>query len=268
MNNKSTIFLHIPKNGGSTFHHILTRNYSDDETFSVKVKPGIGLDLQEFLDLPVEKKGNINLLKGHVVFGIHEELPQQSEYITFLRNPADRLISFYYYSKSKPGHKFYDKINKENMSLYDFVEWADRPDTNNAQIKRISGIEDTVDNMLNKAIENIENHFPFIGFVERFDESLLLFQHKYNIPDVSYLRVRTTKSRIDRKELDPETKKLISEKNRGDEELCRIMLERFEKEIQAIPNLSQKLENLKKTNKKLAFKANTKKKIKKFFGKD
>src|SRR5690554_3093712 len=107
---QNLIFLHLPKNGGSTLHGILNRLYPKDRTFNIKVIDNTKLNISEFKELPIEDRAQIKLLKGHMTFGLHEYLVGPSKYITFLRKPEDRITSFYHYAKSRPQHRLYKKI--------------------------------------------------------------------------------------------------------------------------------------------------------------
>ncbi len=92
---KILIFIHIPKNGGNTFKRILEQNFDERTIFSVEVINHVTDNLDEFMALPEEKKEEIRLLRGHIRFGLHEHFNQETEYVTFLRNPLERVLSFY-----------------------------------------------------------------------------------------------------------------------------------------------------------------------------
>src|SRR5262245_16845682 len=90
------IFLHIPKPAGTTVHHVLERQFAADEVYSLAGDSWASYrrDFQR-LTLPERKK--IRVIKGHMEFGLHELLPQPATYVTVLRHPVDRIMSYYYY---------------------------------------------------------------------------------------------------------------------------------------------------------------------------
>ena len=45
----------------------------------------------------------MQVFKGHMPFGIHKRLPQDYTYITFLRDPIERVVSAYYFARNYPG---------------------------------------------------------------------------------------------------------------------------------------------------------------------
>lgn len=229
------IFLHIPKNGGSTFHFIVKRYFKEQNIFSIKILNNTTTNTKELLEMPKYEKDQVKLLTGHMKFGLHKELTGESKYITFLREPEERVISFYYYILRKPNHRLYKTVTENNMSLYDFVTKIDSHDVNNGQIRLLSGIDDTEENMLAKALENIENHFSFVGLTEKYDESLILLKKMYNWSTPYYKTVNKTKNRTKFEELDSKTIKALQEYNKGD----RLLYDKIKKELEnKIYNLS------------------------------
>ena len=97
---KSVIFLHIPKVGGSTISKIIERQYRPRNIFHVRDNSSqkrIQNCVDEFKVLPVAEKERIKVLMGHMGFGLHNFLPQPSVYFTLLRDPVERVISYYYF---------------------------------------------------------------------------------------------------------------------------------------------------------------------------
>ena len=234
------IFLHIPKNAGTTFFLTLERIFSKDETFDIQVVGnGDRMNTDDFLNLSESERSKIKLLRGHLLYGMHKHLPGKSEYITFLRKPEHRVVSYYNYVMGLPEHRLYEKVAGENMSLYDFVCNIDDEDVHNAQIHMISGVVDSEEVMLEKAIENINKDFSFVGLVERFDESMMLFNQLCNM-DVRYY-TSLNKSRKKVYTLDEKTRNAIQERNQGDKAFYKIMEDKFNEELNKIGFLNYKL---------------------------
>jgi hypothetical protein len=192
---QTLIFLHMPKTGGTTMHAILRRQYRAQHTF--RTNPEQHLEsVRLFRELPEEAKSKIELVTGHMRFGVHEHIRRSSFYLTFLRDPVQRVISYYYYILGYQNHYLHQKIKAGNMSLEDVLESGVSREFNNFQTRRISG-QDRVDygccshEMLEMAIRNIDLYFPIVGLTEKFDESLVLMSHycKWRFPYYTKLNV-------------------------------------------------------------------------------
>ena len=70
---KKLIFLHIPKNGGSTFRSVLTMQYPFQNKYDIKRENG-----KDFIELPPDIRHKVKLLRGHCFYGIHQYLPGDS----------------------------------------------------------------------------------------------------------------------------------------------------------------------------------------------
>lgn len=222
------IFLHIPKNGGMTLHAILNRVFKKHTIFDIKVINNTRLNTDEFIKLPSKKRQQIKLLKGHMLFGLHQHLSGPTNYITFLRNPEERLLSFYNYVKKRPQHRLYNTIFGNNLSFYDFITTVDAGDIHNAQIRWISGLEHgTEEDMLQQALINIEKHFSFVGLLEHYNASLITLSTLYGwgIPYYKKINVGTYKKQGIL--IDDKTKNAIAKRNAGDLKLYQIIEKKF-----------------------------------------
>jgi hypothetical protein len=215
MRNK-LIFLHIPKTAGTTFHNILDKQFLPENVFTIQVIDDTRLNIDEFIFLPKSAREKVYLLKGHMSFSLHKYMVGETKYITFLREPRERIISFYYYVLQNSNLELYTLIKSNNWSLHDFVANVNMKELNNAQIKLISGIEDTEEIMMERAIKNIKTHFSYVGISEYFYESLRRLQKMYGWDISEYTNHKVNDSRPKLDDIDPETIKLIEEKNHGD----------------------------------------------------
>lgn len=261
ISNQNLIFLHLPKTAGSTLHSFLQRHYPKESTFTIRVINNTELNTNNFLELSYEEKQKIKLLKGHMNFGLHSNMPNPSKYITFIRKPEDRIISFYYYVLNSKNHRLKASLSKKNITLKEFVTELNDKDLNNGQIRYISGIDDTEEKMLEKALDNIENHFSFVGLQEKFDESLLLLSNIYHWGIPFYKSLNKTKNRVQLNEVDIETKNLIHELNKGDNMLYETIEKKINSQLTEIDNLPIKLLQIKLYSKIFTISKNIKKRF-------
>jgi len=116
-NNNMLIFLHILKTGGSTLQSILQKQYSEWILINENEKV---LNNEKTNKLLIEKNiEDVKCLFGHFPYGIHKQFFKPYQYITFLRDPVDRVISLYYYIKNTKGHSMYNSM--QEVSFEEFV---------------------------------------------------------------------------------------------------------------------------------------------------
>lgn len=248
LKSKKLIFLHIPKNGGMTFHSLLNRNFNKEKIYDIKVINNERLSVDEFIALPQVERDKIDLLKGHMLFGLHNYFSDESEYITFLRKPEDRVLSLYHYLKKKKDFKIRNQVPFENLSFRDFVETIEIPELHNAQIRLLSGLEnESEEKMLEKALYNLKHHFAFVGFQEQYDASLIMLSKKFNW-GLPYYKKQNV-GQYTKTSIDEETKRIINEKNRGDLRLYSKLEQEFSKNKRDYFLLPFKLYQLKIINK-------------------
>ena len=189
------IFQHIPKTAGTTLSFILKRYFDKQDIYHVRnlqqmrgpsYSPHFG-SLEQFENLSPEERNRFRLILGHMHFGIHRHIDFPCTYITFIRDPLERVISQFgqYKRMVKAGD-----LKVGHATLEAFLENQPRV-MNNHQTRFISGLD--IEShppraVYDKALENIENHFSLVGAVERFDESLLLLSHIFGWPNVHYVK--------------------------------------------------------------------------------
>lgn len=210
------IFLHIPKAAGTTLNKIIDRQFKGNAIFANNkvVRSELGDDWKKhdpihreeiakkhLQSLSSEEKKSIKLLRGHMEFGWHSYFENSCTYITFLRNPIERVISQYYYIKRLKGHKLEQIISDENLSLSDFVERGLSVVTDNGMTRKIAGLSDNVGfqqydrGLLDVAKQNIEKHFKFVGISEHFDESLMILGDVLGWKNLHYYNRNVTVNR-------------------------------------------------------------------------
>lgn len=224
---KTVIFLHIPKTGGLTFTQIASQNY--ERKFIYEFRGNIEEAIHKFKQLPPRKLKKIKFLTGHFSFGIHEYLPNPAIYITLLREPIERVISSYFYVRSTPTHPLYQKLI-ETHSFEEFLEihnWF-----NNRQVIMLSGEtkianEECSTEMLNKAKSNLEKNFQIFGMTEKFDCFPILCHQYLGWQSIFYQKVNVTNKRLLKEEVSQKALTTIEKKNALDIELYDYAKEKF-----------------------------------------
>jgi hypothetical protein len=180
MKNKTVIFLHSPRSGGTTLNSILRYQYGIKSLHSFR--NGFPTDgIESYLELSRSEQEKIKCFRGHINFGLHEYVPQDCTYITLVRHPIKRVLSLLGYISGKRGSNLLkpefqyklEKILNEGHPGY----------VPNDQVRRISGItRDKVSHLstIETAKKNIDNYFAVVGITEYFDLSILLMEKLLN----------------------------------------------------------------------------------------
>jgi hypothetical protein len=222
------IFLHIPKTGGSTMRGVLDREYG--QSHILRVSP----------DTPTEAlhKAGIHCIYGHCRYGLHQHVRQKTTYITFLRDPLDRILSMFYYIRSRPQNKMHDTVKQ--MSLREFVTTTEpriQVPLHNHQTRMISGKKQPD---LKTAIDHIKKDFAVVGVTDMYPESVFMMRKALGWDDASYKKANVTRKRRKKTDIPPKVKQIVREHNQLDYELYAFAKERLRHQIQNLPPQEQR----------------------------
>lgn len=120
--NTRLIFIHIPKTAGTSFGQVIESNSGEPYRYR-----GLRRMLTEDLS-------GYSVIQGHMAHGIHRFLSGKAIYVTFLRDPVEQCISYYYFSRSWVGQPDYrDAVD------YDLAGFYRLKHHQNMQTKHIGG---------------------------------------------------------------------------------------------------------------------------------
>ncbi|MEL6441277.1 MAG: sulfotransferase family 2 domain-containing protein [Cyanobacteria bacterium J06621_8] len=229
------IFLHIPKAAGTTLRDILCRQYKKEYIYELDSKNFLQSQ-EDFKQLDPKEKDKIQLLMGHMYFGLHEFMSLPSTYITMLRNPIKKVISYYYFVSKLTTHPDYELIKSQNISLKEYCIMK-RPNMCNAQTRFLAGENfSEVNNepeMLEQAKRNLQDYFSIVGITERFNETLILMKQKlgWDLNPYYYKRNTNRTDSYAKLNISDDTLETIREYNQLDIELYEYACERFEHDL-------------------------------------
>lgn len=231
------IYPHIPKTAGTSFLSILEQVYSPASTFRTFRGSSENM-IREFIDLPDTEKSRYALICGHMNFGLHVHVPGPSTYVTFVRDPIQRVISHYSWIKRNQDHFLHDDC--ASMSLREFVESKITTEIDNGQTRVLAGVANVppilcplVDSLPDipfdgcgpDVLEQAKRHLDqmaVVGLVESFDTSLLLMRRVLGWNTMpSRVSLNVDPRRQAERVIDPETLELIRSINILDLELYR-----------------------------------------------
>lgn len=238
--NPRVIFLHIPKTAGSSLNRFLVKNtrhlhHFDTMAGSVITPKRWQMILDKILTEPEEERDERMIVKGHMYFGLHRYFNGPTEYVTFLREPGERVSSHFRMMRrhadispdttldpSKPDWNLGPKDINFRLSL------------DNGQVRALSGADldlplgGVTEEHLRQAQANLKAHFRFVGVMREYDFSQLILGRLYGWNWKFYVP-KNVAPKSDQYRIPPDVMAAIRELNRFDQELYRTAEEEFER---------------------------------------
>lgn len=112
--NKPLYYLHIPKTAGSSLTSFLDVQFDRSKICPAQLLP-------DLFKLNSDSISTYDFFRGHLWFGLNSYVGKELNYITMLRDPVQRTISWYSHVKRDVNAYRHDRVVKENWSLFDFV---------------------------------------------------------------------------------------------------------------------------------------------------
>lgn len=226
-------FLHIPKTAGTTLNNVFDKNLASGAVLDLYTED----QHRAFGDVCYERIAEYSLVRGHVFITDFAELldgPVRFKVFTFLRDPIQRVISEYNFLKRWPKSHLYDFLNRENVSLLEYVTSDHgmlRRRGRNNMVNSLSGTRGAdLGERLELAWNHLSERFCFFGILERFDESLLMLRKEMGLDSTFYekqnVRIAERNVGVSREEYD-----ILCECNRYDLLLYERAVEEFSRRV-------------------------------------
>jgi hypothetical protein len=227
--NDLIIFTHIPKTAGtSLIGTVIEPNFPE----------GAIHDCGSLKSCITAMRSQAAVITGHTPYGIHRFTSRKTTYITFFRDPIDRAVSFYHFVREGINetykHPLYDYANA--VSLAEFYQ---NRLYQNHQTRYIAGyLADRLyagapalssdSAILDRAMKNLKNQYVCFGLMERFDESVHLFQKTFGWKDATRVeRKKKTHNRPVVDALDDATLDLLRKAHELDQRIYDFAAKRF-----------------------------------------
>lgn len=233
------IIMHLAHTGGTTMQQIIERQYRHEDIYYIYTK--YDDPVNRLMHMTEPERSRYALVIGHLRYGLHRWIPGQSTYITWVRNPIERILSSYYYNTRKPNLKNHRAYSDGRITWERHLRqhWHSI-----AQIAPIIGGDDNVllarvmedvnlpENAVEQAITHLERDFLLVGLTEQYDEMLLLMrQHLGWQQPIFYVRQNVGMNRPQFADLAPEDKKRIEKAAELEFPLYQYACQRFAKEL-------------------------------------
>ena len=189
MNIKPAVFLHIQKTAGTSIVDWVIHSCGLDKVVAhgdyCKGRPDLGIEMKG--DARAISPGDfhsIPFVSGHFGYDWARHLMDKRYSFTFLRNPIERVLSFYSFCKSRDPKEFDIYALTQQVSLDEFLQigmkvplvkeciwnhqtWQLAHGWGNSEQPSVSCFEP--DEILDLAIRHLED-FSYIGLTETFEE--------------------------------------------------------------------------------------------------
>jgi hypothetical protein len=240
INKKRTfIHVHIPKTAGSSFNDVFSRNFSPYSMYSHHEDAHI----LSFHKIPFSERSRFEAIFGHIDFSFHRYIPNFPIYLFILREPKQRVFSYYRYLYERTDHPDYKLVGAKELSFDAFIELsrvnkAIRSGIDNVQTRMVAGVGigsymHSHKELISLAISNILKNTVTFGFTERYDDFLSLCTSKYGWVLENRNLNTTTKTSSSNKEnnvLSDDNRLLLNEYTLCDGELYSYCQEVYDKQ--------------------------------------
>jgi len=224
------LFLHIPKAAGTTLARIAERHIPARRQYRLEANAQAAIE--RFNRMPERERKRYRYIAGHFPYGVHEQVPGPHAYLTMLRDPVERVISFYHFIRSNPRHPWYEVLPD---SLPDFARNCHIPVFDNGQTRQLAGDWGRIQfgechtDLLATAKRNLDA-IDVVGISEAFIPSILLAAGRFRWKRLGYTSENRNSSRPT-DALDSETVNILRQWNELDLELYAYAKARFQRDI-------------------------------------
>jgi Sulfotransferase family len=231
-------FVHIPKTAGATVLTMLAAAYSKDGVRDAgNYFRSPERTIAKFA-MPRKMRGEV--LAGHVPYAVfRERLPADTRYMTFLREPVDRVLSHYYrhvFAKDtrvdkairRPRGRPIEEGHEVPVDLLEEALASGMPQLNNFATRFLCRTPSAEGELSERALYSARANlrmFAFIGFQERFEESIERLRVMLALDEVPYVDKHVNRSRPTVNDLPDGLRELILDHNRLDAALYDFALD-------------------------------------------
>ena len=162
------IFIHLPKTAGTSLRKTIQINYRSGELFFMYGKNPDFHSMKELKQLDQSRFAQYKIIMGHFPFSKKLFPFEDRRFVTILRDPVRRVISYYRHVMSR------DEWKGREISLHEYIESSGDIQLQDHQTRLLSGMkrDPITEKHLEKAIRNLEKYFLHVGTSETFPQTV------------------------------------------------------------------------------------------------
>jgi hypothetical protein len=210
------VFLHIPKTGGISVGQLFEANLPITNWYNTNERPANAYHSDQFIC--GVNNPQLDIIQGHFDIRLLEILDRPHKAFTFLRDPVERAVSFFYYLKRYQNDMFF---LSEDQKIDDVFSSESACFFENFQTRFLCGkpTEELTVEDLETAKKNLDKHFSFVGTTETLQEDIKELGQLFDFSKFSLQVLNANNIRPAVRELSENTRRLITEKNLFDIQL-------------------------------------------------
>ncbi|HLX37170.1 MAG TPA: hypothetical protein VKR29_05190 [Candidatus Binataceae bacterium] len=217
------VFFHLRKTAGMTVRFVMARQFRRDAILTLDDWPTVEEANRIWNAIPADRRARIECVQGHLAFGTELFAPRATICFTMLRDPVERVVSQYYYDRRQPETRFHTALNRDRLTLEQFVSDERFAEIHNMQTRTLAGVNANAspEELLDAALGNLRDRIAMVGVSERLDESLLVCRAVFGWRRLIYRHANVTPRRPRLDAIAPETLAAIERANSLDRVLYR-----------------------------------------------
>ena len=207
-------FIHIPKTAGTSIRATFNAHFSEERVLGLY--PSAPFEPLDRRNVDAMAPDAYDLFIGHERLGEIEKyaLFDQCVFMTMLRNPMDRVISYYNHAMV-----LFPRYAENKIALDEFLE-EDNYELDNLQVRYLSSCpkeRKVEESDLHEAISNVEQKISYCGIQELFGESSRIFAELIGASPSSFsIRANVSQGGISRSDISADTVERIKSRSRFD----------------------------------------------------
>jgi hypothetical protein len=165
------LFMHIPKTEGIAFREAIAANYPESAVAYI-YGTAPGFLVRDLRRLPLEQRRDLRFVIGHFEYGLHHDLPQDTLYVTIVREPAGRALSQYVMLQRTEPELLKQK-NGRMLPLEELLERKPHIHFDNALVRHFGAVDEREfpagavnQELYEKALYYLHTGFMFVGHQE------------------------------------------------------------------------------------------------------